>query len=78
MPRYSRKDYEKKDLYGLFIGSAVNSGCISDETLNWLYMNQALKEKPLEMPYLNQIGHPMYLLPLECVKVVKVMVGYKK
>ena len=44
MPRYSRKHYEKKDLYGLFIGSAVYSGRISNETLNWLYMNQALKE----------------------------------
>ena len=45
MPRYSKKYYERQDLYSLFIGSVVSSGKITDEALNWLYMNQGLKEQ---------------------------------
>lgn len=50
MPRYSKKHYKRKDLYNLFIGSAVNSGTVSNEALNWLYMNQALKEQRYLFP----------------------------
>lgn len=50
MPRYSKKHYESKDLYNLFIGSAVNSGSVFNEALNWLYMNQALKEQQYLFP----------------------------
>ena len=50
IPRYSKKHYERKDLYNLFIGSAVSSGSIPNEALNWLYMNQALKEQRYLFP----------------------------
>lgn len=50
MPRYSKKHYERQDLYDLFIGSVVSSGRITDEALNWLYMNQALKEQRYLLP----------------------------
>ena len=49
-PRYSKKHYERKGLYGSFIESAINSGSISNEALNWAYMNQALKEQRYLLP----------------------------
>ena len=50
MPRYSKKHYERQDLYNLFIGSVVSSGKITDGPLNWLYMNQGLKEQRYLLP----------------------------
>lgn len=45
MSQYSKKYYEKEDLYDLFIESVVNFGRITYKVLNWLYMNQALKKQ---------------------------------
>lgn len=50
MPRYSKKYYERQDLYDLFIRSVVSSGRITNEALNWFYMNQGLKEQRYLLP----------------------------
>lgn len=45
MPRYSEKYYLQKDIYGAFVASSLDAGVFSKEALNWLYLNQALKEQ---------------------------------
>lgn len=34
MPRYSKKHYERQDIYDLFIGLVVNFDKITDKALN--------------------------------------------
>lgn len=42
---YSKKDYKRYNLYNLFIRLIVHSNWIIDKVLNWLYINQGLKEQ---------------------------------
>lgn len=45
MPQYSKKYYLQRDLYEAFVETSISSGIFTNETLNWFYIYQVLKNQ---------------------------------